>query len=77
MDSSCSDGYKIMKLAAADHERALSEWRAGSLHAGEIHTSSLNKIHEFDARKYKNRQLVVHHRNDGCYLAKKWILQGG
>jgi hypothetical protein len=36
--------------------------------AGEIHTSSLNKIHEFDARKYKNRQLVVHHRNDGCYL---------
>jgi len=36
--------------------------------AGEIHTSSLNKIYEFDARKYKNRQLVVHHRNDGCYL---------
>jgi hypothetical protein len=36
--------------------------------AGEIHTSSLNKIHEFDARKYKNRQLVVHHKNDGCSL---------
>ena len=35
--------------------------------AGEIHTSSLNRIYDFDARKYKNRHLVVHHRKDGCF----------
>jgi hypothetical protein len=34
--------------------------------AGEIHTSSLQSIAFFDAKKYTNRQLVVHHRNDGC-----------
>jgi hypothetical protein len=36
--------------------------------AGEIHTSSLNQIYGFDARKYKNRQLVVHHKDDACRL---------
>ncbi len=35
--------------------------------AGEIHTSSLQRIASFDARKYKNRQLVVHHRHDSCH----------
>jgi hypothetical protein len=35
--------------------------------AGEIHTSSLDRIASFDARKYKNRHLVVHHKNDGCF----------
>jgi hypothetical protein len=34
--------------------------------AGEIHTSSLNGIYDFDARRYKNRQLVVHHKDDAC-----------
>ena len=34
--------------------------------AGEIHTSSLAQIYDFDARKYKNRQLVVHHKDDRC-----------
>jgi hypothetical protein len=34
--------------------------------AGEIHTSSGSEIARFDARKYKNRQLVVHHKNDIC-----------
>lgn len=34
--------------------------------AGEIHTSSLSEIANFDARKYRNRQLVVHHKDDGC-----------
>ncbi len=34
--------------------------------AGEIHTSSLSDIASLDARKYKNRHLVVHHKNDGC-----------
>jgi hypothetical protein len=36
--------------------------------AGVIHTSSLNKIYGFDARKYKNRQLVVHHQADACQV---------
>lgn len=35
--------------------------------AGEIHTSSLWQIAAFDARKYKNRHLVVHHKHDGCH----------
>lgn len=34
--------------------------------AGEIHTSSLQRIYSFDSKKYKNRHLVVHHRNDSC-----------
>ena len=34
--------------------------------AGEIHTSSFAAVAAFDARKYKNRQLLVHHADDGC-----------
>ena len=34
--------------------------------AGEVHTSSLQSIYSFDAKKYANRQLVVHHRDDSC-----------
>ena len=34
--------------------------------AGVIHTSSLAKIGGFDAKKYGNRQLIVHHRDDAC-----------
>jgi hypothetical protein len=36
--------------------------------AGVIHTSSLARIASFDASQYKNRQLLVHHRNDGCHV---------
>jgi hypothetical protein len=36
--------------------------------AGVIHTSSLARIAAFDAGQYKNRQLVVHHRDDGCQV---------
>lgn len=32
--------------------------------AGEIHTSSMSGIASFDAKKYENRHLVVHHRYD-------------
>jgi hypothetical protein len=35
--------------------------------AGEIHTSSLSSVAVFDAKKYANRQLIVHHRNDSCH----------
>jgi len=34
--------------------------------AGEIHTSSRSQIYGFDARKYKNRHLIVHHKQDSC-----------
>jgi hypothetical protein len=34
--------------------------------AGEIHTSSRSQIYGFDARKHKNRQLIVHHKDDRC-----------
>lgn len=34
--------------------------------AGEIHTSSIAAIGAFDPRRYKNRQLVVHHADDQC-----------
>lgn len=34
--------------------------------AGVIHTSSRSDIHGFDSRRYKNRQLIVHHKRDGC-----------
>lgn len=33
---------------------------------GVIHTSSLSSIVSFDARRLKNRQLIVHHRDDAC-----------
>ena len=44
---------------------ALAGYLSGRV-AGEIHTSSLARIYSFDAKKYKNRQLVVHHRKDTC-----------
>jgi len=34
--------------------------------AGEIHTSSMQRIATFDPKKYANRHLIVHHRNDSC-----------
>jgi hypothetical protein len=44
---------------------ALAEYLSDRI-AGEIHTSSMNRIYSFDAKKYKNRHLVVHHKNDQC-----------
>jgi len=34
--------------------------------SGEIHTSSLSNIASFDAKKYHNRHLIVHHKFDAC-----------
>ena len=48
--------YDTMKLA---------EYLSDKI-AGEIHTSSLQDISSFNAKKYGNRQLVVHHRDDSC-----------
>lgn len=44
---------------------ALADYLSGRI-AGEIHTSSLAAVASFDARKYGNRQLLVHHADDGC-----------
>jgi len=44
--------------------------------AGEIHTSSLQAIATFNAKKYANRQLIVHHKDDECratpFSAAQW-----
>lgn len=45
-----------MRLAAYLSERI----------AGVIHTSSPPSIRDLDGRQFKNRQLLVHHRNDDC-----------
>ncbi len=47
------------------HTMALADYLSTRI-AGEIHTSSFAAIATFDATKYKNRQLVVHHADDGC-----------
>jgi hypothetical protein len=44
---------------------ALAEYLSDKV-AGEIHTSSIAAIGSFDARRYKNRHLVVHHVDDQC-----------
>ncbi len=44
---------------------ALADYLSDKI-AGEIHTSSLDRIGSFDAKKYKNRHLVVHHKQDHC-----------
>jgi hypothetical protein len=43
--------------------------------AGEIHTSSMRDVATFDARKYRNRQLLVHHREDGCRVTPLFAAQ--
>jgi hypothetical protein len=36
--------------------------------AGEIHTSSMKRISFLNPKDYKNRQLIVHHRLDTCFV---------
>ncbi|SFN10307.1 hypothetical protein SAMN05660284_00516 [Formivibrio citricus] len=36
--------------------------------AGEIHTASMARIDAFDARKHANRHLIVHHKDDPCWV---------
>ena len=39
--------------------------------AGVIHTSSMgSSIYGLNAKDYKNRQLIVHHRNDQCRVTR-------
>jgi hypothetical protein len=56
----------LMGTSKGTHDTmALASYLSDKI-AGEIHTSSLQSIASFNATQYKNRQLVVHHRNDGC-----------
>ena len=48
--------HSTMKLAGYLQDRI----------AGVIHTSSRAQIYSFDAKEFRNRQLVVHHVNDWC-----------
>lgn len=43
--------------------------------AGVIHTSSLNRISTLDAKQYKNRQLIVHHKNDTCKVTPYYSVE--
>lgn len=36
--------------------------------AGFVHTASMDGIASFDTRPLKSRQLIVHHRNDACFV---------
>lgn len=38
--------------------------------SGFVHTSSMSEIAGFDTRSLKSRQLIVHHRNDGCHVTR-------
>jgi hypothetical protein len=51
-----------------DHTMALAAYLSERI-AGEIHSSSMRSVASFDARKFKNRHLLVHHRNDGCHAS--------
>jgi len=57
--------YLIGTSRGTSDTMALAEYLSGKI-AGEIHTSSLQAIGSFDAKKYANRHLVVHHRLDSC-----------
>lgn len=48
--------HSTMKLAGYLQDRI----------AGVIHTSSRAQIYSFDAKQFRNRQLVVHHASDWC-----------
>lgn len=44
---------------------ALADYLSDKI-AGEIHTSSMDRIAWFDPRPYRSRHLIVHHVNDSC-----------
>jgi hypothetical protein len=44
---------------------ALADYLSDKI-AGEIHRSSMARIAYFDASKYKNRHLIIHHGDDNC-----------
>jgi hypothetical protein len=57
----------LMGTSKGTHDTmALAHYLSDKI-AGEIHTSSLQSIASFNAGQFKNRQLIVHHRNDGCH----------
>ena len=57
--------YLMGTSNGTDPTRSLAGYLSGRI-AGVIHTASLNAIRGLDAKKYANRQLLVHHKNDPC-----------
>jgi len=58
--------YLMGTSNGTDPTRVLAGYLADRI-AGVIHTASLGAIRGLDARKYRNRHLLVHHRNDPCH----------
>ena len=58
--------YVMGTSNGTDATRSLAGYLDGRV-AGVIHTASLNAIRGLDTRKYRNRHLFVHHRNDPCF----------
>jgi hypothetical protein len=57
----------LMSTSKGTHDTmALAGYLSDKI-AGEIHTSSMATISAFNPKQYKNRQLVVHHKNDNCH----------
>ncbi len=61
--------YVIGTSRSTEATMALSTPLDGQV-AGFVHTSSMNAIASFDARRYKSRHLVVWHRMDACRATK-------
>jgi hypothetical protein len=59
--------YLMGTSNGTDPTRVLAGYLSDRI-AGVIHTSSLGAIRGLDARKYRNRHLLVHHRNDPCHV---------
>lgn len=57
--------YLVGTSRGTDSTLSLAEYLSDKI-AGEVHTSSMSRVAWFDASKYKNRHLVVHHRLDAC-----------
>lgn len=57
--------YLVGTSRGTNDTMALAGYLADKI-AGEIHTSSMAWVATFDARRYANRHLIVHHQDDDC-----------
>ncbi len=57
--------YVMGTSAGTNATMDLAEYLSDKV-AGMIHTASMNRIRNLDAKRYRNRHLVVHHKADAC-----------
>jgi len=57
--------YLMGTSNGTDATRSLAGYLSERI-AGVIHTASRGVVRDLDAKKYRNRQLLVHHRDDPC-----------